>query len=275
MSKLLSANMMRLKKSKCFWGGFIFMLVIGMFFPIMNYIDMKHAGYINNLDKDFFTCAIFVSVILSIFCSLFEGTEYSDGTIRNKIIIGHKRIDIYLANLLTSMFAGLILCMIFFVVYLCIGIPLLGFFKTDIKIILLFTVTVIMLAFAFSSFFTMIAMLNGNKTITAVVSILSVFLLMLVGTYVNARLGEPKMVPAYTSINGSPMYEEDTPNPNYLTGTERKVYQFFYDFLPGGQVVQCVSMEAENLHLLAIYSAILFVITTSTGIFIFKQKDIK
>ena len=30
---------------------------------------------------------------------------------------------------------------------------------------------------------------------------------------------------------------EDVPNPSYLRGTEREVYQFFNDFLPTGQAV--------------------------------------
>ncbi len=275
MSKLLSANFMRLWKNKCFWGGIIFMLVASVFFPVMRYVDMKQSGYIVSLDNGFFSCAIFVAVILSIFCSLFVGTEYSDGTIRNKITIGHKRTDIYLSNLFTNMIVGLMMCAVSFTVYLCVGIPLLGFFEADIMVILLFVVTVIVLSFAFSSIFTMIAMINSNKAIVAVVCILTTFLLIFAGTYINSRLQEPETYTAYTySINGRNTDVEEK-NPNYLEGTERKIYQFLYDFLPGGQVVQCASMKAENPHMLVIYSAIIFMITTSVGIVIFRQKDIK
>lgn len=97
----------------------------------------------------------------------------------------------------------------------------------DIKAVLFLVLVVFMLAIVFSSIFTMIAMLNGNRTITAIISILSVFLLLLVGTYINARLDEPKMLPAYTSINGSPMYEEDTPNPKYLDKRHAKWFNSF------------------------------------------------
>lgn len=275
MSKLLSANFMRLRKNKCFWGGILFIVVSSVFFPVMRYIDMKHSGYINNLDNGFFSCAIFVPVILSIFCSLFVGTEYSDGTIRNKIIIGHKRTDIYLANLLTNMAVGLMLCIVFFSIYLCAGIPLLGFFEADIKVIFLFAFTVIVLSFAFSSIFTLIGMIYSNKAVVAVICILSAFLLILAGTYINSRLQEPETYPAYSySINGENTSIEEK-NPNYLEGAERKIYQFLYDLLPGGQVVQCASMEAKNPQMLAVYSAIIFMIASSIGIVIFKGKDIK
>ena len=61
------------------------------------------------------------------FCQPFIGTEYSDGTIRNKIVVGHSRSTIYLANLLTCCFAGLIMCLCFILPTLAIRIPLFGF----------------------------------------------------------------------------------------------------------------------------------------------------
>ena len=40
---------------------------------------MKQSGYINNLDNGFFMCALFIGIILAVFCSLFIGTEHNDG----------------------------------------------------------------------------------------------------------------------------------------------------------------------------------------------------
>lgn len=274
MSKLLSANFMRLKKNKCFLGGMGFVFAVAVLLPVMRYTDMKKSGYINNLDSGFFICAVFVAAILSVFCSLFVGTEYGDGTIRNKIMIGHKRTHIYLSNLLTNMIVGLLMCAVYFMVYLCAGIPLLGFFESDIKVILLFVAIVLVLSCAFSSIFTMVSMIHSSKAVGAVICLLTTFLLIIAGTYINARLQEPETYSSYSYSIGGENTNIEEKNPDYLEGTQRKVYQFLYDFLPGGQVVQCASMEAENPKLLAVYSSIIFVITTAVGMVLFCKKDI-
>ena len=66
------------------------MFIVGRAFPLLRYKDMKQSGYINNLDNGFFARALFIGIILAVFCSLFIGTEHNDGTIRNKIIVGQK-----------------------------------------------------------------------------------------------------------------------------------------------------------------------------------------
>lgn len=124
MSKLLSAGFIRLRKDKIFWISLIFMFGAGVFFPVMRYMDMRQAGYINNIDNGFFVCALFAGIVMAVFCSLFIGTEYSDGTIRNKVVIGQKRTSIYLSNLIICAIVSVVMCAAFFVTYLCVGIPL-------------------------------------------------------------------------------------------------------------------------------------------------------
>ena len=54
MSKLLSANFIRLKKDKFFWSGLVFMLAAGIFFPVMRYMDMRQTQTINRIDNGSF-----------------------------------------------------------------------------------------------------------------------------------------------------------------------------------------------------------------------------
>ncbi len=274
MSKLLSANAIRLKKDRFFWIGMIFMLAAGISFPIMKYIDMRQTQIINHIDNGFFVCALFISIVMAVFCSLFIGTEYSDGTIRNKVIVGQKRVSIYLANLITCSAVSIVMCAMFFIPHLSIGIPLLGFFEMNTKMVLLFVITVFMLAIVFTSIFTLISMLNHNKAVTAIICILLAFLFLIIGAQLNKMLSEPETNMAVAMTENGLEYQE-LPNAKFLDEGERKTVQFFYDFLPGGQVVQCTSLEAENLSVLPVYSLGISILTTGAGVFFFQKKELR
>ena len=64
MRKLLHANALRLRKSKCFWLGILFCALMGGSSPLMSYIDMKtvqeryDASYIIHLDGGCFSIEI-------------------------------------------------------------------------------------------------------------------------------------------------------------------------------------------------------------------------
>ena len=275
MSKLLSANFMRLKKDKFFWIGIIFMFAAGVLYPTMIYRDVQKTGIINTVDDAFCGCTLFIGVVMAVFCSLFIGTEYSDGTIRNKIAIGHTRTALYLSNAIVSATVSIFMCAAFFIPYLCIGIPLLGFFEMNTKLVFLFGLVSFLLAIAFSSIFTLIAMLNHNKPIAAIICILLAFLFLIAGIQINGMLSQPKTIIGYTtSEDGQGEYIE-LENPKYLEGSEREVVQFLYDFIPGGQVAQCMSMEAVNIEQLPIYSLLMVVVSTGVGLIFFKKKDLK
>ena len=48
-----------------------------------------------------------------------------------------------------------------------------------------------------------------------------------------------------------------------------------YDVNPGGQAIQCSTMQPVNLTRLPIYSLAIIVLTTGAGVWIFKKKDLK
>ncbi len=274
MGKLLSANFIRMRKDKFFWIGTIFMLAAGIFIPVMRYMDMQWSQYIVTLDSVFFVGSILIGIVSAVFCSLFIGTEYNDGTIRNKVVVGHTRISVYMANFITVAVASVVMCVVYFIAYLCVGIPLLGFFEMEIKTALLLALAVFMLAIAFSSIFILISMLNQNKANTAVICILMAFLLLLIGAQLNKSLNEPETNMGM-AMTESGMETQALPNPKYLDEDARKVVQFFYDLLPGGQALQCTSGEVVNLSLLPVYSLFIIILTSGVGLCLFKRKELK
>ena len=84
MSRLLAAGFTRLKKSKIFWLLMVMMFALGIFFPVSQYNSMQKYNTSGTLDSPFFSHVMFMGILTAVFCSLFIGTEYSDGTIRNK-----------------------------------------------------------------------------------------------------------------------------------------------------------------------------------------------
>lgn len=276
MCKLLLANFKRMWKDKIFWIGTIFMLISGIAMVITRYVDMKKTGMINHLDNGFFAYILFIAIISSILCSLYIGTEHSDGTMRNKLIIGHTRISIYFANLFACVIAEVIMCLVFIAATLCVGIPLLGFFEENIIVIIGMLLCSLVLIMALTSIFTLVSMLVNVKAITAIICILIAFFLIFTGIQISDKLNQPESHTIARIPNGSDeLVKEEVENPNYLRGIERKIYEFLYDFTPGGQIIQLSGMTAVNLRQMALYSTIIVVITTGLGLYIFRKKDLK
>ena len=142
MTRLLSAGFLRLKKNKVFWGGLILMAAWGIFMPVKMHLDAVQMGYVYRIEDGFFVYAMGVGVVMAVFCSLFIGTDYNDGTIRNKIIVGGKRSAVYLANAAVSSVVGLAMCAAYLLPYLCVGLPLVGGFTVPVEMVLLTTFTI-------------------------------------------------------------------------------------------------------------------------------------
>lgn len=278
MSKLLSVNFARLKQNKAFWISMVITFLFGGYAPFANYMQMQDMNFEYTLEMGFFNYSVLAFILLSIFVSLFLGTEYSDGTIRNKIVVGHTRIHIYLSSFIVSMAAGVLMCVAFIIPYLCVGIPLFGFFKMSLLEVIAYMGAILFLIAALNGIYVLIAMLSQNKAVSAVACIMTSFLLIIAGSYITNRLNEPETYSSYVYLDtetGEMSTGDETPNPSHLEGTEREVYEFLYDFLPGGQVIQLSSIEQCNVFLLAGYSALIAVFTTGFGIYFFRRKDLK
>ena len=95
------------------------------------------------------------------------------------------------------------------------------------------------------------------------------------GAMCNRMLDAPKTIPAYSIGENGESTAQEMENPKYLDGTKREIVQFFYDVNPGGQAIQCSTMQVVNLTRLPIYSLVIVILTTGAGVWIFKKKDLK
>lgn len=276
MNKLLGTDFDRLKKSKVFWAGIAFMLLFGAVLVLNQYREKRLYGYEAALDTVFFAYAILILFLSAAFCSLFLGTEYSDGTIRNKLVVGHPRTALYFSNLVTNIAACVLLCLAFLLPACALGIPLLGPLKAPPLQIALVLLGSFLMVCALCSILTVVGMLCQNKAAVAVLCVLGVVALLVAAAVVQAKLDAPEFYDGYvfTDSMGN-MTSERIANPEYLRGTARSVYECLYDLLPTGQALQYSSMTAVRLWQMPLYSLAILAASTGAGLFAFQRKDIK
>lgn len=277
MHKLLHANFARLWRNKVFWLGAAFMAGAAVLMVVQGRQDaLAHPGEASALDKIFFQYAPLAGGVCAVFTSLFLGTDYSDGTIRNKIAAGHSRSAVYLANSLVCLAAGLLMNAAWVAAMLAVGTPLLGWPQCGAPVLLAYLLISACMIAAFVAVFTLMGMLNQNKAGAAVAALLCFLVLLFAASYCYNRLQEPEMYSAATIVmDGGVQMTEPMPNPDYLRGDLRKVYGFLVEFLPTGQGILLSELEAPHPLRLPAYSLFITVAATATGLAAFRRKDIR
>lgn len=277
MIRLLNAGFTRLRKNRVFWLFLIFSICMSLFMVYSRYKDMKEYGDIVEVEQIILNYSTIIGIVIAIFISLFLGVEYSDGAIRNKISIGHKRTNIYLSNLIITTITSLFSYVLFILVVASIGILLFGPITISISKLLMLIGCIFVTIIAYSSIFTFLAMIISNKTITAITTIMLSFGLMIFAlTHLNI-LYAPEYIESASLTNGETgefqMIQEK--NPKYPSETKRKVYQTLLDINPAGQMFQLAGRTVPNLKVLPIYSACIIIVFTGAGLILFNKKELK
>lgn len=274
MIKLLNAGFTRLRKNKAFWLLTIFSIGLALFMIYTQYSDMKKYEEVIEVEQLMLNYATIIGIVIAIFTSLFLGVEYSDGAIRNKISIGHKRINIYLSNLVITSITSLFSYVLFMIIIAIIGIPLFGGVTMSMLVLLKLIGCIFVTIIAYSSIFTFIAMMISNKTITAIVSIMLVLGLMIFSVTSLNILSAQEYIQSGSLVDGEMQFQKEK-NPRYPSEDERKVHQILIDINPAGQMFQIAGRVAPNLKVLPLYSLGIIVIFTGAGLVLFKKKELK
>ena len=258
------------------------MAAVGAIEPILGYtamLDLAAGGAADafiSLDSRYLLFPFLSGILLSIFCALFVGAEHSDGAMRNKLAAGHRRGTVYLSNLILCVTAGILLCLGYIAAVLAVGIPLLGPLRIPLPLILWYTFCSVVMTCALAAVFTLAAMLCQNKAVTAVTCISLAYFLLFLGIFLNSRLVEPEIQPERQYVeDGQIVTLPAKPNPSYVRGMKRAVYQLLYD-LPGCQTVQLASTVDTGAPLrLPLWSLAAAALSTGAGILLFRRKDLK
>ena len=279
MTRLLSAGFARLMKNKLFWFGSLLLSGFFIFLLLHNFREMKqYPDYIQyNSDSLLFAPFQIIGLFVSCFTGMFLGTEYSDGTLRNKLIAGRSRIQVYLSNLILSFAASLFACLLSILLNCVLGIALFGPLEQSLSQILLHLVLGILMLAAFAGIFTLIAMLVHSKSAGSVICIFLFFLMLFAATYIISCLDQPEFIPTGYSlvIDGVLQPKEQMANPYYLQGIKRDIFEFFRDLLPTSQGSMLMAWMVARPLVQAVCSLGLLILTTISGTYHFNRKDLK
>ena len=287
MIRLIRADFSRLFMDKIFYIALIFNFGFAAFIGITRYFDsLEYHHYINIPDDFLFVGTEYIGIVIAILSAAFIGTDYSCGTIRNKLTSGHRRISIYFSELLTNI-AAAVMIYLAFMAAVCL-LAALGFtadFRNDIKDIVKTIFIFIPSIAAFTAFFTAIDLPIANRSASLIVGVCLALGMIISVSALKFHLSaeEYRQLPVEVTEYGQetmtePQYEK---NPAYVDGAKRKVYQAVYNILPNGQLLdineaviyyELDKFDGKKQMLFAFGEIIVF---TAAGLFIFSKRDIR
>lgn len=251
MTRLLRANFARLWKTRSFWVCFIGSAALCLINFLTSYSSDKEIA--NKLGAALTSNGSNLLFFTSTFSALYLGTDYSNGTIRNKLIIGHSRARIYFSDLITIASGGLI-------VYAAACIPVLiagAFLGGKIGI---------------SSGEFALRVLIG---VGAVLSICAVFTLLGMLFSSKSTIVTITLVLTFAMIIGAAMIEFNLTKQIFDNEIIHGIWRTVNDVLPSGQVIQLETGSVHNAELMPLYSLGMSAAVTLVGAAVFRKKDLK
>lgn len=280
MTNLLYANFTKLKKDKLFWLGFAVMAGLAVVSVVNRAYEARTiAEYAyDTADPLWFVGGMYISLVLSVFISIWIGTDFHDGTVRNKLIVGHTRFSVYFSNFIVSAAVSLFYHLVYIGIIWSLGSASLEPFVTSSKTLLILTAISLITIIAVSALFTMLGMLVHNRTASVVIAMILALAMIMGAIAVENILSTPEILDNIYEMNeaGEIVPGDPIPNPNYPTKTERAVYEQLQKINPVGQIMQLLNLTYEpKMAYLPLYSLSLIIVTTAIGLLLFRKKEIK
>ena len=273
MSKLLKAGIWRLTHNKVFVSMIVLTIIVAIAFIINSCINNYKYG----VDNLIFSYINFIGFFIAMFTSLFVGSEYDYGTIRNKIIVGHSRLNIYLSTLIINIIFAIFLQLIYILVIIFVGIPILGSFTSTISQIVTTLFFLIFTIVCYTTIFSFVTLICSEITLSTIINIVLI-LVMFVVTQFLMQIVESREFVYSTSYgeNGEILSQEIIgKNPNYPGENVKEICKRILCTIPTGQVdIILNNMENTDKQIL-LYSTGVSIVISLLGIIIFNKKELK
>ena len=277
MRKLITANFFRFRKDRFSWcvvGIIVILSLANVFNSARSYEAMAASGYIRSLDDYYFGQAPLIGVFLALLISMFLGTEFSEGTIRNKLCIGHKRNEIFLSNFISCVLATIVLTAVWLLTSTLL-FGMIGPLEMEVSEFIGCIFVAMGFAVSFAALYTVIGSLSSNKAMTVIYTFAVFIILAMAASALYDRLCEPEMNQGMTLVGTQFVEMEPTPNPLYLSGMIRIVCEVALELLPTGQALLLSEVDIEYPVRAIALSVVFTTVTLLVGSMLFRRKDIK
>ncbi len=277
MRKLITANFFRFRKDRFSWcvvGIIVILSLVNVFNSARSYEAMADAGYILSLEDYYFNQAPLIGAFLALLISMFLGTEFSEGTIRNKLCIGHKRDEIFLSNFISCALATIALTSVWLLISALL-FGLIGPLEMSISEFVGCILVAMGFAVSFAALYTVIGSLSSNKAMTIIYTFAVFIVFAIAASGLYDRLCEPEMNEGMMLVGTQLVEMEPTPNPLYLSGAIRTVCEVALELLPTGQALLLSDVAIEYPARAIALSVVFTTVTLLVGGMLFRRKDIK
>lgn len=287
MKKLLHANFSRLIKSKEFLicAAIMFIASVVWAFRVSAFPNNHLEDKEFYLDGFVFNFAPYIAILSAVFITLFLGTEYSNKIIRNKLIVGHTRTNIYLADFITC-FSGSVMVITLWFVGMTPGVFLTDGFQMGFSGVMEYFFIAVGFTAVFCSIFVLIGTLAPNKALAVVLVMAVWFALIFVANFVDEKMMNLNFEDIIIVENGKETISEEVRNRFIF-------YRMLMRINPAGQALFMAVAAYGNLAysdgdfsfdlgplynsslLDIVFSVVITIIITAVGIFFFRRKDLK
>lgn len=257
MIKLLKADLIRLSKSSSFYLSLIAMLGLSVAFMAMQATAMD---YTVPLSRVIFLPMSMYGAAMAAFVSIFVGTDFSEGFIRNKLLITENRYSLVFSQIIVSCLA----CLVVYTVVTAFTAGLGCFlFENNVDTVTLirFYCIGVGMCLATGCLFSVITLLCGNKTQAIIWCMALAFGMLFLAMHTNGKLVQPE-------------YKDGALNPHYVGGLRRTAYGMLHDLNPCGQAAQLSGWEVYHPVRIALIDILMIIGISVTGCKLFRRKDI-
>lgn len=294
MNRLLRADFSRLFKRKLFWAEALFMIAYSIMNIFTSLMDGKQYGVVYYTEGNLFAGGMLGAFCMMVLVPFFIGAEYSDKTIRNKLIVGHGKEKVFLSNVITMLAAGGILLTLWNISFLTMGSLLLGFKNSFLEDALL-CIEVYLALFTVIVLFVIVSMFITSRYVSVTVGIGIFLFLFIYSISTIERLKAQEYLVEYFTQDGeyvnlddgiiiagddseaffSSLVKKEVQNPSYISdGFGREALKTYLKVSPVAQLVGLCGYFETGFVWYIVSDNILILLLTFGGAWIYRRKEI-